>query len=29
VTAYHIIWDLVHTLLSDDRGAAAAAQASA
>ena len=29
VTAYHIIWDLVHTLLADDRGAAAAAQASA
>jgi D-sedoheptulose 7-phosphate isomerase len=22
VTAYHILWDLVHTLLADDRGAA-------
>jgi D-sedoheptulose 7-phosphate isomerase len=20
VTAYHILWDLVHTLLADDRG---------
>jgi D-sedoheptulose 7-phosphate isomerase len=29
VTAYHIIWDLVHTLLADDRGAAATARASA
>jgi D-sedoheptulose 7-phosphate isomerase len=25
VTIYHILWDLVHTLLADDRGAAAAA----
>jgi D-sedoheptulose 7-phosphate isomerase len=24
VTAYHILWDLVHTLLADDRGSAAA-----
>jgi D-sedoheptulose 7-phosphate isomerase len=23
VTAYHILWDLVHTLLADDRGSAA------
>lgn len=23
VTAYHIVWDLVHTLLADDRGSAA------
>ena len=23
VAAYHILWDLVHTLLADDRGAAA------
>ena len=22
VTAYHILWDLVHTLLADDRGSA-------
>ena len=29
VTAYHIIWDLVHTLLADDRGAAATARATA
>ena len=29
VAAYHIIWDLVHTLLADDRGAAATARASA
>ena len=25
VTAYHILWDLVHTLLADDRGSAASA----
>jgi D-sedoheptulose 7-phosphate isomerase len=25
VTAYHILWDLVHTLLADDRGSAARA----
>jgi D-sedoheptulose 7-phosphate isomerase len=24
VAAYHVLWDLVHTLLADDRGAAAA-----
>jgi D-sedoheptulose 7-phosphate isomerase len=24
VTAYHILWDLVHTLLADDRGSAQA-----
>jgi D-sedoheptulose 7-phosphate isomerase len=28
VIAYHILWDLVHTLLADDRGAAARAGAS-
>jgi D-sedoheptulose 7-phosphate isomerase len=22
VTAYHILWDLVHTMLADDRGSA-------
>jgi len=22
VAAYHVIWDLVHTLLADDRGSA-------
>jgi D-sedoheptulose 7-phosphate isomerase len=22
VTGYHILWDLVHTLLADDRGSA-------
>jgi D-sedoheptulose 7-phosphate isomerase len=27
VTAYHILWDLVHTLLADDRGAAATGSA--
>ncbi|MBA3543057.1 MAG: SIS domain-containing protein [Chthoniobacterales bacterium] len=29
VTAYHILWDLVHTLLADDRGSAANKEASA
>jgi len=29
VTAYHILWDLVHTLLADDRGSAAAKGAAA
>ncbi|MGE5269870.1 MAG: SIS domain-containing protein [Thiohalocapsa sp.] len=29
VAAYHILWDLVHTLLADDRGSAAAAGAEA
>lgn len=29
VTAYHILWDLVHTLLADDRGSAAATGAAA
>jgi D-sedoheptulose 7-phosphate isomerase len=29
VTAYHILWDLVHTLLADDRGSAATSQTSA
>src|SRR5271169_2419750 len=27
VTAYHILWDLVHTILADDRGSAAAKDA--
>ncbi len=26
VAAYHILWDLVHTLLADDRGAAASTE---
>jgi D-sedoheptulose 7-phosphate isomerase len=29
VAAYHILWDLVHTLLADDRGAAATGSAAA
>lgn len=29
VAAYHILWDLVHTLLADDRGAAKAGSAAA
>jgi D-sedoheptulose 7-phosphate isomerase len=29
VTAYHILWDLVHTLLADDRGAAKTGSAAA
>lgn len=29
VVAYHILWDLVHTLLADDRGSAADREASA
>ncbi len=29
VTAYHILWDLVHTLLADDRGSANAKEAAA
>jgi D-sedoheptulose 7-phosphate isomerase len=29
VTAYHILWDLVHTLLADNRGAAATGSAAA
>jgi D-sedoheptulose 7-phosphate isomerase len=29
VAAYHILWDLVHTLLADDRGAAKASGAAA
>jgi len=29
VTAYHILWDLVHTLLADDRGSATRAGATA
>lgn len=29
VTAYHILWDLVHTLLADDRGSAAGKGAAA
>jgi len=29
VAAYHILWDLVHTLLADDRGSAMAAGAAA
>lgn len=29
VNAYHILWDLVHTLLADDRGSAAAKGAAA
>jgi len=29
VTAYHILWDLVHTLLADDRGSAARKEAAA
>ena len=29
VTAYHILWDLVHTLLADDRGSAAVKEAAA
>jgi D-sedoheptulose 7-phosphate isomerase len=29
VTAYHILWDLVHTLLADDRGAASTGSAAA
>jgi len=29
VTAYHILWDLVHTLLADDRGSATAKEAAA
>lgn len=29
VTAYHILWDLVHTLLADDRGSAASKGAAA
>jgi D-sedoheptulose 7-phosphate isomerase len=29
VTAYHILWDLVHTLLADDRGAATTGSAAA
>jgi D-sedoheptulose 7-phosphate isomerase len=29
VTAYHILWDLVHTLLADNRGSAAAKEAAA
>lgn len=28
VTAYHILWDLVHTLLADDRGSAASEKTS-
>jgi D-sedoheptulose 7-phosphate isomerase len=28
VTAYHILWDLVHTLLADDRGSAATEKSS-
>jgi D-sedoheptulose 7-phosphate isomerase len=29
VVAYHILWDLVHTLLADDRGSAATKGAAA
>jgi D-sedoheptulose 7-phosphate isomerase len=29
VTAYHILWDLVHTLLADDRGSATSREATA
>ena len=29
VTAYHILWDLVHTLLADDRGSATTTEAAA
>jgi D-sedoheptulose 7-phosphate isomerase len=29
VTAYHILWDLVHTLLADDRGSANTKEAAA
>jgi D-sedoheptulose 7-phosphate isomerase len=29
VTAYHILWDLVHTLLADDRGSATTREAAA
>jgi len=29
VTAYHILWDLVHTLLADDRGSASTREAAA
>ena len=29
VTSYHILWDLVHTLLADDRGSAASKEAAA
>jgi D-sedoheptulose 7-phosphate isomerase len=29
VAAYHILWDLVHTLLADDRGSAATKGAAA
>jgi D-sedoheptulose 7-phosphate isomerase len=29
VTAYHILWDLVHTLLADDRGSATTKEAAA
>ncbi len=29
VTAYHILWDLVHTLLADDRGSSARKEAAA
>jgi len=29
VAAYHILWDLVHTILADDRGSAAAKEAAA
>ena len=29
VIAYHILWDLVHTLLADDRGSAASKGAAA
>ena len=27
VAAYHILWDLVHTLLADDRGSATTKEA--
>jgi len=29
VIAYHILWDLVHTLLADDRGSATTREAAA
>jgi D-sedoheptulose 7-phosphate isomerase len=29
VAAYHILWDLVHTLLADDRGSASTKGAAA
>ena len=29
VAAYHILWDLVHTLLADDRGSAVSKGAAA